>query len=121
VKGVESGSFSSPTNRFVAVRNELAARAKAAGHENIAIRLRSMKQPPMVFRLADKLGREVPKMIQSLLHPASSFATPTTSRTRRTVDDAHTTPARLRSREAGTVKRNELGDKDNHPPELTHR
>jgi hypothetical protein len=55
VKGVESGSFSSPTNRFVAVRNELAARAKAAGHENIAIRLRSMKQPPMVFRLADKL------------------------------------------------------------------
>jgi hypothetical protein len=101
VKGVESGSFSSPTNRFVAVRNELAARAKAAGHENIAIRLRSMKQPPMVFRLADKLGREVPKMIQTLLHPASSFATPTVSRTtiRRTVDDgplgsAHVKPER---------------------------
>jgi hypothetical protein len=57
---------SSPADRFVAVRNELAARVKAAGYQNLAIRLRSMKRSPMAVWLADALAREGQKVIQSL-------------------------------------------------------
>jgi hypothetical protein len=52
---------SSPADRFVAVRNELAARVKAAGYQNLAIRLRSMKRSPMAVWLANALAREAPK------------------------------------------------------------
>jgi hypothetical protein len=55
-----------PADPFVAVRNELAARAKAAGYQNLAIRLRSMKRSPMAVWLANALAREAPKVIQSL-------------------------------------------------------
>jgi hypothetical protein len=62
---------SSPADRFVAVRNELAARVKAAGYQNLAIRLRSMKRSPMAVWLANALAHETPKVIQSL-HEASA-------------------------------------------------
>ena len=64
-------SVSAPADPFVAVRNELAARAKAAGYQNLAIRLRSMKRSPMAVWLANALAREAPKVIQSL-HEASA-------------------------------------------------
>jgi len=63
-------SVSAPADPFVAVRNELAARAKAAGYQNLAIRLRSMKESPMTVWLANTLAREAPKIVQ-LLREAS--------------------------------------------------
>jgi hypothetical protein len=59
--------FSAPADRFIAVRDELAARAQAAGRRDLAIRLKSMKRPPTVVWLANALAREAPKIVQSLL------------------------------------------------------
>jgi hypothetical protein len=66
-------SFSPPADPFVAVRNVLAARAKAAGYQNLAIRLRSMKRSPMAVWLANALAREAPKVIHSLREPGTNF------------------------------------------------
>jgi hypothetical protein len=65
--------YSSPADRFVAVRNELAARAKAAGYQNLAIRLRSVKRSPMAVWLANALAREAPNVIHSLANPGPNF------------------------------------------------
>jgi hypothetical protein len=59
--------FSAPADRFIAVRDELAARAKSTGRQDLAIRLKSMKRPPVVVWLANALAREAPEVIQSLL------------------------------------------------------
>ena len=67
---------SSPADRFVAVRNELAARVKAAGYQNLAIRLRSMKRSPMAVWLANALASEAPKVILSLHEARANLRKP---------------------------------------------
>jgi hypothetical protein len=71
---------SSPADRFVAVRNELAARVKAAGYQNLAIRLRSMKRSPMAVWLANALAREAPMVIQSLHEARANLRKPDSGR-----------------------------------------
>jgi hypothetical protein len=72
--------YSSPADRFVAVRNELAARVKAAGYQNLAIRLRSMKRSPVTVWLADALAREAPTGTQSLHQARANLRKPDSGR-----------------------------------------
>src|SRR5262249_27717005 len=80
--------FSTPSDQFVAVRNELAAKAQAAGRHDLAIRLKSVKRPSMVVWLANAVAREAPQAIRSLLDAGAKLRNAYSSNDRQGIRDA---------------------------------
>jgi hypothetical protein len=59
--------FTTPPDRFVAVRDELAREARAAGREDLAIRLKALRRPNAVTWLANALARRHRDAVERVL------------------------------------------------------
>jgi hypothetical protein len=65
--------FATPPREFVAARNELAAKAKAAKREDLAIRIRALRKPTAVVWLVNQLARRNAREVERLLTAANGL------------------------------------------------
>ncbi|MGH7805250.1 MAG: hypothetical protein ACREQJ_12960, partial [Candidatus Binatia bacterium] len=65
--------FTKPPGEFTAARNALAAKAKAAGRRDLAIRIGGMRKPTANLWLVNQIARRHPKEIAALLDAAEEL------------------------------------------------